>query len=182
MKIIDNAINEHAPLKKLARAQQRLKMKPWITQGILKSIKHKQILYSTHFTKGDEIQKQFYKTYSNVLTKLKFAAKKLFCHSKLESSKSNAYQTWNTIKSLTSTKKVESPAPNKLKLKNTVTTNHATMAEEFNKYFSEIGKSLADKINNANKNAFINYLPEKLSFSLLLNKTTPNEIYNVIRL
>ena len=180
VKIITNAINEHAPLKKLSRAQQRLKMKPWITHGILKSIKRKQKLYSTHYVKGNEIQKQFYKKYSNVLTKLKFAAKKLFYHNKFESSKNDAYKTWNTIKSLISTRKVESPTPNKLKLKNTFTANHATMAEEFNKYFSEIGKSLADKINNVNKNDYINYLPERLSSSLFLNPTTPNEVFKVI--
>ena len=57
VKIINNAINEHAPLKKLSRAQQKLKMKPWITHGILKSIKHKQKLYSIHFITGNDIQK-----------------------------------------------------------------------------------------------------------------------------
>ena len=119
-------------------------MKPWITHGILKSIKHKQKLYSTHFIKGNEIQKQFYKKDSNVLIKLKFVAKKLFYHNTFESSKNDTYKTWNTIKSLISTRKVASPTPNKLKLKNAVTANHATMAEEFNKYFIEIGNSLAD--------------------------------------
>ena len=147
MKIINHAINEHAPLKKLSRAQQRSKMKPWITHGIFKLIKHKQKLYSTHFIKGDEIQKEFYKKYLNVLTKLKFAAKKVFFHNEFESSINNVYKTWNIIKSLISTRKVDSPTRSKLKLKNTV-TNQSTIMEEFSKYFSEIGKSLADKINN----------------------------------
>ena len=55
------------------------------------------------------------------------------------------------------------------------------MAEEFNKYFSKIGKSLVDKINILHKNAYISYLPERLSSSLFLNPTTPNEVCNVIR-
>ena len=80
MKIINRAINEHAPLKKLSRAQQRLKMKPRIAHGILKLIKHKQKLYSTHFIKSNKIQKQFYIKNSNVLTELQFAAKKRFYH------------------------------------------------------------------------------------------------------
>ena len=42
MKIVNNAINEHSPLKKLSKAQQRLKTQFWITHGILKSIKCKQ--------------------------------------------------------------------------------------------------------------------------------------------
>ena len=71
VKIISNAINEHPPLKKLSRAQQRLRRKPWITHGILKSIKHKQKLYGTHFIEDNKMQKQFYKKYSNALTKIK---------------------------------------------------------------------------------------------------------------
>ena len=55
VKIINNAINEHALLIKIFRAQQRLKLKPWITHGILKSIKHKRKLYCNHFNKGNEI-------------------------------------------------------------------------------------------------------------------------------
>ena len=58
---------------------------------------------------------------------------------------------------------------------------HVTIAEEFNKYFCEIGKSLADKINDLNKNASINYLPERLSCLLLLNPTIPNEVFKVVR-
>ena len=104
-----NAINEHVPLKTLWRAQKRSKMKPWITHVILKSIKHKQKLYSTYFIKGNEIQKQFYEKHSNVLTKLKFAAEKLFYYNKFEFSKNNLYKTWKTIKSLISSGKVESP-------------------------------------------------------------------------
>ena len=55
------------------------------------------------------------------------------------------------------------------------------MAEEFNKYFGEIGKSLADKINDLNKNAYIKYLPERLSSSLFLNPSNLNEVCNAIR-
>ena len=55
------------------------------------------------------------------------------------------------------------------------------MAKEFIKYFSKIGKFLTDKINNLNKNALINYLPERLSSSLFLNPITSNKIFNLIR-
>ena len=37
--IITQTIDKHAPLKKLTRKQQRLQRRPWITKGIVISIK-----------------------------------------------------------------------------------------------------------------------------------------------
>ena len=41
---IKTTIDNHAPLVKLPRRQKRLQAKPWITKGILNSIKTKQNL------------------------------------------------------------------------------------------------------------------------------------------
>ena len=65
--IIKSIIDFHAPLKKLSRKQLKLKLKPWITKGLLVSIKHKQQLYKTHFVNGNSEQKKFYKKYANKL-------------------------------------------------------------------------------------------------------------------
>ena len=59
--IIKSIIDFHAPLKKLSLKQLKLKLKLWITQGLLISIKHKQQLYKTHFINGNSEQKKFYK-------------------------------------------------------------------------------------------------------------------------
>ena len=42
---IKNLINDWTPLKKLSNAKQKLQNKPWITNGILKSIKNKNKQY-----------------------------------------------------------------------------------------------------------------------------------------
>ena len=39
-------VNVHAPLKIRSRRQQKQKLKPWLTKGILKSIKTKHKLYT----------------------------------------------------------------------------------------------------------------------------------------
>ena len=44
-----NIVNKHAPLKLLSRSEQKQKHKPWITKGLLKSIKHKNKLYKIMF-------------------------------------------------------------------------------------------------------------------------------------
>lgn len=51
-KVIE-AINQvaytHAPIKQLPRSKHKQFSKPWITDGIFKSIKTKQKMYKTHF-------------------------------------------------------------------------------------------------------------------------------------
>ena len=76
VEVIKLAINRHAPLKKLSRRQKRLDKKPWITKGILISIKKKQKLHKTHFLSPNSIERDIYKKYSNVLTRVKTAFKK----------------------------------------------------------------------------------------------------------
>ena len=74
--LLTSTIIAHAPLKKLTDKQKRLKNKPWITKGLLISIKRKQKMHKTHYLNGSSVAKQCYKMYCNVLTKIKNLAKK----------------------------------------------------------------------------------------------------------
>ena len=73
--IFKTAIDNYAPLKKLSRRQRKLKLKPWITRGLLISIKHKQKLYLSQFINGNTEKRNFYKKYVNKLNKIKFIFK-----------------------------------------------------------------------------------------------------------
>ena len=103
----------HKPLKKLPRKQ--LKLKPWLTRGLLILIKRKQKLYKTHFINGNSEQKKFYKKYANKLYRIKFAAKQLYYQKELENSKFNLVKTWKTIKYLLPSSNKKSSTPKKLR-------------------------------------------------------------------
>ena len=68
--LMTSTIDTHAPLKKLSRKQKRLRSKPWITKGLLISIKKKQKLHKTHNIFDSINEKLYYKKYSNLLTKV----------------------------------------------------------------------------------------------------------------
>ena len=76
-------IDKHAPLKKATRKQRKLMNKPWITKGILISIKNKQKLYAKCYKSGSEFEKWLYKTYANKLTKVSVCQKNFSCNKKL---------------------------------------------------------------------------------------------------
>ena len=65
IEIVKSKIDKHAPLKKLTRKQRKLKCKPWITRGILTSIKRKQKFIYLTLSKVILIGKMFTK---NTLT------------------------------------------------------------------------------------------------------------------
>ena len=42
-------IDFYPPLRQISRRQKRVRAKPWLTKGLLVSIKYKQKLYRSHF-------------------------------------------------------------------------------------------------------------------------------------
>ena len=167
-------------MRKLTRKQQKLINKPWFDRGILKSIKMKQKMYLSHSVKGNLEQKQLYKKYANKLTKVKFAAKKLYYQDKLETSINNTSEVWRIIKSLLSSSRSNTSLPHKLKHNNTFTTNPTLIAKSFNDYFSEIGKTLADQLKPSSESEHTKYLIKRLHQSLFLTPTTSFEVFNLI--
>ena len=63
-----DALNKHALLRPMSRREKSLSQKPWISKGILKSIKTKNKLFKTHYGSNDLNKKLFYKQFLNKLT------------------------------------------------------------------------------------------------------------------
>ena len=73
-------IEKNIPTKKLSKSKQKLMLKPWITKGILKSIRYKirlyKMLYKNNFSNTQKVKE--FKTYRNKLTKTLKNSKKSF--------------------------------------------------------------------------------------------------------
>ena len=179
--MITKTIDTHAPIKKLSRKQGRLKTKPWITKGLLTSIKRKQKLHKSHFINGSAIAKNYYKVYSNTLTKIKNFARKLYYYHKLNEYKNNSQKTWKTLRTLLPSKN-NSLTSNLLTVSNLPISDLNEIAEEFNHYFSSVGKSVAASLkqsNDVNIDEML-YLKNPCLNSIYLQPTTPHEIMQQI--
>ena len=53
IKTFEEISNKHAPVKEVPHSKLKQFTKPWITNGILKSIKTKQKMYYTHFLSNE---------------------------------------------------------------------------------------------------------------------------------
>jgi hypothetical protein len=71
-------------------------MKPWIANGILKSIKTKQKMYHSHFH-SDMAKVNQYKKYSNKLNKIELDSKNRYFNKEFETCKHNLKATWKLI-------------------------------------------------------------------------------------
>ena len=63
-------------MKIASRKRQKLLERPWITRGLLVSIKRKQKMYKTYFLSKNEKLISLYRVYANKLNKIKYTVKK----------------------------------------------------------------------------------------------------------
>jgi hypothetical protein len=73
---LSEVTNKHAPLRRVTNKIKKQLKRPWITKGILTSIKKRQKLFRTHFLSSDAQKRKEYKIYNNKLNKFKESAKK----------------------------------------------------------------------------------------------------------
>ena len=86
----NSVLDKHAPLTALTRKEKRLKKKPWITPGILASIKTKNKLFKKVFKKNStNSEKEPYKKYLNKLTHIKDVSKQNYYQNLLSNCKSS---------------------------------------------------------------------------------------------
>ena len=76
--------------------------------------------------------------------------------------------------------KSNSNMPNSLAVNDSSITDLADMAEEFNKYFADIGERLANSIYNIDPNDFLSYLKNPCLSSIYLQPVSPQEICTII--
>ena len=178
MEMLIQITNKHAPLKQLRRRQIKLQRKPWITKEIYMSIRHKQQIYKSFFLFGNPAFVAYFKKYTNLLTKIKCAAKRLYCKKKTEEGKYNPRTTWQVLREFISTKK-NLNLPTFIRDESNASLNDPKLiAEAFNEHFSDIGDKLAAKIQT--KTSFKSSLKGRNPNSMALFSSTFFEIYNAI--
>ena len=163
---VTKLVSKHAPMKPVS--------KPWITKGIRGSI----IIKNRLFSSGD---KQNYKIYRNKITKLRRISKKIYYNEYFNKNLSNIKKTCEGISNLLNRKKKNHKSITKMKcpVKNDFIYNPKDIPDVFNKYFSNIGQSLASKLPESRIH-FSYYLKDNYSNSFYFNHVTPYEIESEI--
>ena len=153
-----------------------------ITKAILNSISKKTKLYKIFCISRTKENERKFKVYRNKLNKIIRCARKQYYADLLEKNKNNYKKVWQVIKDLLG-KKSDRSFPSffvKSEPGGTKLTNDQAIADEFNKYFSEIASKLKNEFKS-NKILYLpphftSYLKHKCDKSIFFNPTTEAEI------
>ena len=114
---------------------------PWLTRGLLKSIKNKNRLYKKFLSKS--ISYEEYSNYSNRLKNLIKEAKKLHYVKYFSNFKQSLRKSWETINRLTSMKKGNpSKRTSPISVNGVITNDPLLIAQDFKDYFSKVAENL----------------------------------------
>jgi hypothetical protein len=175
---MNQSLQESKTIKLIPRSKRVIK--PWITPGILRCIKARNRLQlKTRSEPHNEILKVTFKRYRNFCNNLIKKLKRKYERDQLANSAKNSKTLWKTIKNITHYKST--------KIKNTELLNNNTSptisVNNVNNFFGEIGKTLAENINNSiysDDMSNSNYLPLWTTSSLVLLDTDPQEVGAII--
>ena len=168
---LSKAYSKYFPMKTKYICKKRFE-KPWLTSGILRSIKVKSNYFKLY--KLGLISHEINNRFKNKLTQITRTAKKNYYKNKFENCKGNLRETWRGIRAVlgggSGGKRVA-----KLVCDGNDITDPTDIADTFNKYFTSIARELDEKVPPSNIDP-ISYLKYHSASSFFLTHVTPSEI------
>jgi len=164
------------PVKKVSAYKNR---KPWLTSGLKKSIKIKNKLYVNSIKYPTSENKNLYKQYKAQLHRLLQRCEREYYDSLFIQYKNNMRKSWDLIKRVIN-KDSKHTVPDMFSIDGKNVNVKHVIANKFNKYYVNIGPSLAKNIPPTDKDATA-YLGESYPNSIYLWDTNETEIINIIK-
>ena len=177
---LNNTIEKHAPTKYLSKKETELKMNPWLTKGILKSIKIKTKYYKKFMASKGKEHYNIYKLYRDKLNHLIRASKIIYYKNYFTKNKKNSNKVWDGINNILARKKKNTCNKINIIENNKFITDQYEVASKFNIFFTNIGPSLSENIIDLGNN-FTQYLPQPNTTSFFLAPTSPDEVASELK-
>ena len=149
---------------------------PWLTRGLMESIKNKNRLYKK-FVKRPITYGDLYRSYRNHLTKLIKEDKSKYFKDKLNNCNGDVKKTWEIINNITGRKK--SNKTKLFKINNQFTDDEHVIANTFNDYYANIGTVTANSLGPSNHN-YEAFLPNRHFPDIEMNDVTDIEIKRIV--
>ena len=180
---MDALLDKHMPLKKISNKRFKLMFKPWITGGILKSLKKRRDLHNRFIraktTDNKEILFNRFKVYRNMLVTLIRKSKQNYFNKYFSDNIKNLRETWKGIKNIIQMKNNADSLPTCILNNGFSITDPTQIANSFNDYFSSIGQTLQSKIYSSHTH-FSKYLKYPNIHSFFVFPTDKIEVMNLI--
>ena len=171
-------IDKHIPFKYLSRKEFRWKLKPWITNGIKKSIKLKNKYYKKYIKNKSNYWFKLYKFYLNSIKRLTFASKRNYYKKYFEQNINNCKKIWNGINEVLKNHKKSANEEIFLNEDGMVITDQKRVANSFNHFYTNVADNLLMKIGNTTTK-YQDYLKNPNEHSFYMNEVDFGEVYKI---
>lgn len=151
--------------------------KPWLTQGLINSTKHKYQLYKLY--KLGSITMDHYKHYRNYLNNLMKRKKSEYYLQRFENFRLNKKKVWELITEIENINNNNKTVSHTLHYNDTVLHTPHEISNAFNTYFSQIAPQLSSQLPRA-QNSHISYLRGNFLNSMNIPIVTGNDIVKAI--
>ena len=183
---IKSCKDKHLEPKFVKFKKYKHKKSPWVTQGILNSIKFRDRLYkklrSTDPTSSlySTLEINF-RTYRNLLQKNINSAKKSYYFDQFKKYTNDARKTWSKINEILNKCPNKKDFPSHFMLNDRKIENKTEIADGFNSYFSSIGQKLSSKISTNSDKTIESYLIKNIACSFHFKLVSQDDVKKVIR-
>ena len=171
-------IDKNAPKRMITKKEQKREHKPWITEGIQKSIKIRNTLYQKFISDNDPFYYEKYKIYRNRINHLIRHTRRLHYNKFFEENKTNSKKIWSEINTILHRKNIGRPQIS-LKDENAFYSNPLDVANKLNNFYTSVADKLVKKLTKTHKK-FTDYMNNPTVHSLFLDAVTPEEVIKLI--
>ncbi len=180
LSLYKNAFNRAFPLKLFRPNRKFIKRELWVTPGLLASSRSKAKLFHKKLKNPTDNNITRYKTFVNMFNKLKRIIKTNYYKDMITINRHDMKATWSILKQAIGTHKGKTNFPQSFIIDNNKTSDKATIATSFNKFFAGIGKSTGDNVPQANCN-YSEYLKQPNPDSIFIEPVESHHILAITK-
>ena len=179
---IKSAMDKVAPIKLIRISRRRRFIEPWLTTGLERSSWTLKKLYKASLMEGStKHEKKSYKEFRNIYNRTKRAMMKKYYSDKSSEYRTNTKKLWELMNSIMGKNKNKGCSISYLTVEGVKIFSRKMIVEEFAKFYSKLGESLATKITPSSEPAenYLSLIPRIVN-SLVLGEINVSEIEKII--
>lgn len=177
----DELFNKAFPLTKVKSNKRYFHKEPWMTKGLLKSANTKNKLLMKKMKQPTDVNYNKYKIYLQTYNRIKKIIKRNYYSQLVENQKNNIKQTWKTVNKILQKKNDKSSYPDTLTINNKECSDSTKIVNEFNKFFSTIGKTVNSNVPHSTTD-YHQYLGNKPNAAFFMIPNTPHEVEKITKI
>ena len=178
--IFCKCVNNSAAIRKASRKEKKLREKPWISRGLLKSIKKQNKLFTNFHKNRNEESFINYKLYRNMVYRAIKTSKQNHYKEKIGANANNPEILRKIVNDLIRQKPNTKTVPAKLEFDKGTVEDPIAICNTMNNFFTEIGEKLAESITPVVTESQTTASPTNIKNSFFLSPSTPDEVGSII--